>query len=92
MVCTNDKYTYSNIHALFMSSPHCFHKVNIFSNIIVLNPSTTFQIYDFISCETSCNCSHVPLHYPRKRKRKKKKIENQIKENKENKNKIKIKY
>ena len=76
IVCANNKYTYPNIHVLFMSSPHCSHKANIFSNIIVLDPSTTFQTYDLISCDTSCDHSHMPLHCPRELKEKKKKKEN----------------
>ena len=68
IVHANDKYTYPNVYTLSMSPPYCFHKVNMFPDIIVLNPSTTFQTYDFISCEISCNCSHVSLHHPRKRK------------------------
>ena len=77
-----------------MSLPYCFHKINIFSNIIVLDPSIIFQTYDFISCDTSCNHSHGSLYHPRKTKTKTKqnKIKNKNKENKENKNKIKIKY
>ena len=51
-----------------MSSPHCSHKANIFSNIIILDPSTTFQTYDLISCDTSCDCIHVPLHCSRELK------------------------
>ena len=49
MVCANDKYTYSNIHVLFISLPYYFYKINIFPNVIILDPSTTFQTYDFIN-------------------------------------------
>ena len=69
MVHANNKYAYPNIHILFMSLSCHFHKVNMFSDIIVLDPSTTFQIYDLILCDTSCNHSHMPLYYSRKRKR-----------------------
>ena len=55
-----------------ISPPHCFYKINIFLDIIVLNSSTTFQTYDFISCDISYDCGHMSLHYSRKRKRKKK--------------------
>jgi len=83
MICANDKYTYSNVHMLFMSPPYHFHRVNIFYNIIVLDPSTIFQTYDFISCDISCDHRHMALHHSRKTKTKTKqnKIENQIKEN-----------
>jgi len=87
MVCANDKYTYTNVYILFISLPHYFYKVNIFTNIIVLDSFTIFQTYDFISCDISCDHGHMLLHYPKKNK-----IKNQIKSNKENKNKIKIKY
>ena len=72
-----------------MSLLYCFHKVNIFSNIIVLNPSTIFQTYDFISCDILCDCDHMSLYYPRKKKEKKKKLKLKIKSKKINKNKIK---
>ena len=43
-----------------------------------------------LSCDMSCDLSHIPLHYLRNKENKKKK--NQIKENKLKKKKIKIKY
>ena len=64
MVCANDK------HILSMSLLYYFYKINMFSDIIVLDPSTTFQTYDFISCDTLCDCGHMPLHCPRKIKTK----------------------
>jgi len=54
----------------------------MFSDIIVLDPSTIFQIYEFISCDTSCDCGHMPLYHSKEKE----------KENKENQKKIKIKY
>jgi len=90
MVYTNDKYIYSNVYTLFISSLYHFHKINVFSNVIVLDSSTIFQTYDFILCDTLYDHSYIPFHCSRKTKQNK--IENQIKENKENKNKIKIKY
>ena len=47
------------------SLPHYFHKINTFSDIIILDLSTIFQIYNFISCDILCDCGHMPLHYPR---------------------------
>ena len=45
-------------------------------NIIVLIPSTMFQIYDIIPYDASCDYSYISLHYPRnKREIKSKKIE-----------------
>ena len=76
IVYANDKYAYPNVYVLFMRLLYCFHKINIFPNIIILNLSTTFKTYDFIPCDTLCDHSHMPLHHPRK------KIENKIKENK----------
>jgi len=38
------------------------HKINIFSDVIILDPITTFQTYDFILCDTSHNHNHVFLH------------------------------
>jgi len=58
--------TYLNVHILSISLPYCFYKVNMFSDIIVLDSSTTFQTYDLISCDTSCDCSHVSFHCLRK--------------------------
>jgi len=72
----NDKYAYSNIYVLSKSLPHHFHKVNMFSDIIVLDSSTTFQTYDFILYNTSYDCGHVPLYYPRKNKNKIKRKQN----------------
>jgi len=40
--------------------------------------NTIFQTYSIISCDTPCDCSHMPLHHP---KIKSKKKENQIKKN-----------
>jgi len=34
-------------------------------NNIVLVSSTTFQTYDIISCDASCDHGHMPLHYPK---------------------------
>jgi len=68
MVCANDKYTYTNVYMLFMSPPHYFYKVNIFTDIIVLDSFTIFQTYDFISCDTSCDHGHVLLHCSKKTK------------------------
>ena len=68
MVCANDKYTYTNVYILFISLPHYFYKVNIFTNIIVLDSFTIFQTYDFISCDISCDHGHMLLHYPKKTK------------------------
>ena len=65
IVHANDKYAYPNVHILSISLPHYFYKINIFSNIIILDLSTTFQTYDFILCDTSCDCGHMPLHHPR---------------------------
>ena len=78
MVCANNKYTYPNIHVLSMNPPHHSHKANIFLDIIILDPSTTFQTYDPISYNTSYDPSHVPFHCLRelKEKKKKKKTEN----------------
>ena len=42
------------------------HKVNMFSNIIVLVPSISFLIYDIILCNVLCDCGHMPLHHSRK--------------------------
>ena len=66
----NDKYAYSNIHVLSRSLPHHFHKVNMFSDVIVLDSSTTFQTYDFILYDTSYDCGHVSLYHPRKNQNK----------------------
>ena len=63
MVHANVIYTYPNVHTLSISPPYYFHKVNMFPDIIVFNSSTTFQTYDFISYEISCNCSHVFLFF-----------------------------
>ena len=42
IVHANNKYAYPNIYILSISSLYYFHKVNIFSNIIVLDPFTIF--------------------------------------------------
>ena len=68
MVCADDKYAYSNIYMLSISPSHHYYKINMLSDIIVLNSSTIFQTYDLISCDASCDCSHVPLHHLRKTK------------------------
>ena len=82
MVCANDKYAYTNIYMLFISLSYCFHKTNIFSNVIVLDFSTIFQTYDLISCDTSCDHSYVPLHHLRRKINKKIKIKSKIKSKK----------
>ena len=76
MVCTINKYIHPNIHVLSISPPYCSHKANMFPDIIVLDPFTTFQTYDLISCDITCDCSHVPLHYSRKLKEMKMKNKN----------------
>jgi len=53
IVHANDKYTYPNVYILSMSSPYHSHKANMFPDVIVLDPSITFQIYDLISCDIS---------------------------------------
>ena len=53
---------------LFIGLPHYYHKMNMFSNVIVLVSSMPFQTYDI----TSCDHGHMPLHYPRKEKEKRK--------------------
>ena len=63
MVCANNKYAYSNVYMLSMSLSHHFHKINMFSDVIVLDPSTIFQTYEFISCDTLCDHSHMPLYH-----------------------------
>ena len=70
MVCANNKYAYSNVYMLSMSLLHHSHKINMFSDIIVLDPSTIFQTYEFISCDTLCDHSHMPLYHPIKIKTK----------------------
>ena len=52
-----------------MSLPYCFHKINIFSDVIILDSSTTFQTNNFISCDTSCDHSHILLHCPKKKEK-----------------------
>jgi len=56
------------------------YKVNIFPNILVLVPSISFLTYHIISCDISCDHSHMPLHHSRKE------ILNQEKIDKEKKN------
>ena len=68
IVCANNKYAYPNIHVLSMSPLHCSYKTNML-----------FQTYDLISCDTSCNHGHVPLHCPKELKNKRKRILNQEK-------------
>ena len=68
---------------LFMSLPHYYHKANMFTNIIVLVSYTLFQTYNIMSCDASCDCSHMSFHCPRKEKEKeKKKIKRKIKSRK----------
>ena len=62
---------------LFISSLHYYHKVDMFSDIIVLVPSIPFQTYDI----TSCDCGHVLLHCLSENK-KKTKIKQKIKKRK----------
>jgi len=69
-----------------MSSPYCYHKANMFSDVIVLVSPTPFHIYDI----TSCNYSHMPLHHPRKEKEKVNQKKRNIKSRKIDKNKRKI--
>ena len=57
-----------------MSLPYCFHKINIFSDVIILDSSTTFQTNNFISCDTSCDHSHILLHCLKKKETKQNKI------------------
>ena len=46
-----------------------------------------------MTCDVSCDCSHMPLHHPKNKiKIKEKKKINQIKKNRLKQNKIKIKY
>ena len=71
MVCANDKYTYSNIHVLFISLPYYFYKINIFPDVIILNPSTIFQTYNFISYDTSCDYGYVLLYCPKNKNKNK---------------------
>ena len=82
MVHAHDKHAYPNVHVLSISLPHCFHKVNMFSDIIVLNSSTIFQTYDLISCDTSCDCNYLSLHCLRKQKQKQNKTKLKIKSKK----------
>jgi len=70
MVHADDKYTYPNIHILSISLPHCFYKVNIFFDIIILDLPIIFQTYDFISCDISYDCSFIVQEKKRKKKRK----------------------
>ena len=53
-----------------MNSLHYYYKANIFSNVIVLVLSTSFQNYDIISCDALCDCSHIPLYHLRREKEK----------------------
>ena len=55
-----------------MSLLYCFHKINIFPDVIILDSSTIFQTYNFISCNTSCDHSHILLHCPKNQKKKNK--------------------
>ena len=48
-----------------MSPLYYFYKINMFFNIIILDSFTTFQTYNLISCDTSCNHNYVPLYCPR---------------------------
>ena len=79
MVYANDKYTYSNVHVLSISPPYHFHKVNIFSNIIVLDLSTTFQTYDLVSYDITYDCDYMPLYCSRELKGNKMKMKNENK-------------
>ena len=65
IVCANNKYIYPNIHIL-LSLPHYYYKTNIIFNIIVLDLSTSLQTYNLISCDTTCDHSHMSLYYLRK--------------------------
>jgi len=68
MVCAINKYAYPNIHVLSMSLLYYFYKVNIFPDIIILDFSTTFQTYNLISCDISCDHGYIPLHCSRELK------------------------
>ena len=45
----------------------------MYLDIILSAPSPRFQAYDIMSCDTTCDCSHVPLHCLRKIDEKKEK-------------------
>ena len=45
----------------------------LYLDIILLAPSPRFQAYDIMSCNTSCNHSHMPLHHPRNKDKRKEK-------------------
>ena len=74
MVCVINKYAYPDVHILSISPLYCFHKTNTFPNVIILDSLTTFQIYDLILCEISCDCDYIPLYCPRELKERKKNI------------------
>ena len=42
--------------------------------IIVLAPFIIFQTYNIISYNISCDCSHMPLHYPKNKIKEKDKL------------------
>jgi len=75
MVHTNNKQSYPKVHILSMSLLHYFYKANMLSDIIC---SSFFyhvlDLYDIISCDASCDHSHMPLHHSRKREQKKRNI------------------
>ena len=73
-----------NVLLLYLYNRYIVYTNNKYTYPNILFPPT-FQIFNFISCDTSCDHSHVLFHCPRKEIE----IENQIKENKENKNKRK---
>jgi len=75
IVCANNKYIYPNIHML-LGLPYYYYKINMFFNIIILDSSTSFQIYNLISCDITCDHSHIPLHCLRKLNEKKNKKQN----------------
>ena len=50
-----------NTPTLIINLLYHFHKANMFSDVIVLDSSTTFQTYDLISCDISCDCGHMSL-------------------------------
>jgi len=68
MVHANDKYMYSNVHILSISSSHYSHKTNTFYDIIVLDSFITFQTYDLILCDIPHDSSHILLHHLRELK------------------------
>ena len=66
MIHATNNYSCPNVHASSMSIPYIHYEVamQLTLDIIHLNCSSLFQVfYDITSCDMSCDCSHMPLHY-----------------------------